>query len=248
MAVRLEPSNGELRQEFEKSLALLVQAEKLTPSSDPVTLLVETEEHPDADIFSGAKSVGPAWMGDVPAASTQQDGREAGVGPAVPHAANKDTEPPPPPMSLADRVAASMRGTLLTKLSPPSNASEFETTWKALGGGADAAQGRAQYLRIIPPPSLPRILKDFLTAPLLASILGVLHTALLPDDALLAVDILEQLTFVGRFDMTAMFLSRTDRDEIKPLWDKITQLGTQGKLSVETVLRADILKSKYRVK
>lgn len=90
--------------------------------------------------------------------------------------------------------------------------------WKSLG--ADL-QGRAAYLALLDPPSLPRLFRHALTAPLLRSMLSTLLTASVTngDSSAHAVALLAALPAVPRFKMTLMCLSASQRAELAVQWD-----------------------------
>jgi hypothetical protein len=100
------------------------------------------------------------------------------------------------------------------------------------------------------PLSLPKLFKDSLGAPLLMEIIQSLPL-LLQDNAGLVVNILENLSKVGRFSMTVMFLTVKDKAVswicmavIRQLWDDVL---ASPNVSEEEQARLGALKPKYRL-
>jgi hypothetical protein len=93
------------------------------------------------------------------------------------------------------------------------------------------------------PLSLPKLFKDSLGAPLLMEIIQSLPL-LLQDNAGLVVNILENLSKVGRFSMTVMFLTVKDKAVIGQLWDNVL---ASPNVSEEEQDRLGALKPKYRL-
>ncbi|KAL3677740.1 hypothetical protein R1sor_020696 [Riccia sorocarpa] len=115
----------------------------------------------------------------------------------------------------AARAAAAV--TADRKVAAPKTAYEFESMWKGFDGNLDL---QSRLIKVMDPASLPGVFKDSLTATVLVDIIRCLQL-LFPDDASFAVQILENLTKVGRFSMTVMFLSAKDKSELGKLWDEI---------------------------
>jgi hypothetical protein len=93
------------------------------------------------------------------------------------------------------------------------------------------------------PLSLPKLFKDSLGAPLLMEIIQSLPL-LLQDNAGLVVNILENLSKVGRFSMTVMFLTVKDKAVIRQLWENVL---ASPNVSEEEKDRLGALKPKYRL-
>ncbi|KAK9949844.1 hypothetical protein M0R45_005355 [Rubus argutus] len=77
---------------------------------------------------------------------------------------------------------------------------------------------QAKLLKAISPSALPQIFKNASTV----GILVVCDNLFLGNDEMdLAVNILENLTEVPRFDTLIMFLSSTDKADLAKIWDEV---------------------------
>jgi tetratricopeptide (TPR) repeat protein len=103
------------------------------------------------------------------------------------------------------------------KMTAPKTAYEFEATWKIFSGDLFA---QTELLKIIAPTSLPKIFKDVLSAPLLMDIIRCVEHFFM-ENADFAVQFLENLTKIGRFDMTIMCLSTKDKAALRQMWDEV---------------------------
>ena len=95
---------------------------------------------------------------------------------------------------------------------------EFDLVWKTLKGQPET---QAAYIQLLDPVGLPALLKQSLTPAVLSSLLSVcLQTAASkPDNAPDAVKLLEGLTKVPRFEMTAMCLPNREKAGLRLQWD-----------------------------
>ena len=118
---------------------------------------------------------------------------------------------------------------------------EFEAVWKSLGA---TLQGRAAYLALLDPPSLPRLFRHALTAPLLRSILSTLLTASMGSDerSAHAAALLAALPAVPRFGMTLMCLSAGQRAELQAQWD-----AAAAALAPDAAARLQELRRPYKL-
>ncbi|CAK9234912.1 unnamed protein product [Sphagnum troendelagicum] len=142
--------------------------------------------------------------------------------------------------AAAARAAANVTAGLGKNLVSPKTSYEFEAVWKGLSGNSSS---QAHLLKIMDPLSLPKLFKDSLGAPLLMEIIQSLPL-LLQDNAGLVVNILENLSKVGRFSMTVMFLTVKDKAVIRQLWDNVL---ASPNVSEEEKDRLGALKPKYRL-
>ena len=95
---------------------------------------------------------------------------------------------------------------------------EFDLVWKTLKGQPEM---QAAYIQLLDPAGLPALFKQSLTPVVLSSLLSVcLQTAASkPDKAPAAVKLLEGLTKVPRFEMTAMCLPNREKAGIRLQWE-----------------------------
>ncbi|KAL0918968.1 hypothetical protein M5K25_011022 [Dendrobium thyrsiflorum] len=118
---------------------------------------------------------------------------------------------------LASRAASRVMATAPKIISTPTSAYQFEVLWRSL---SNASAKQAQLLKTIPPSDLPKVFKNALSAPLLIEIIKCIAT-FFRDDTVFAVSMMNNLTFVPRFDMIIMCLSAMDRAELLRLWDEV---------------------------
>ncbi|CAL8130737.1 unnamed protein product [Prunus armeniaca] len=102
---------------------------------------------------------------------------------------------------LASRAASRVKAVAAEKITPPNSAYQFEVSWRGLSG--DNAR-QTSLLKAISPGALPQIFKNALTVPILLDIIN--------EEMDLAVNYLDNLTRVPRFDTLIMFLSSSDND------------------------------------
>ncbi|CAM6088883.1 unnamed protein product [Calypogeia fissa] len=140
--------------------------------------------------------------------------------------------------AAAARAAASAMAAVSRNIVAPRSSYEFELAWKGFEGNKNS---QVRLLKIMDPLSLPKVFKDSLGAPLLLEIIQSLEL-LFPDDAELAVQILENLTKVGRFNMTVMFLTSKDKTGLGHLWEEVFMKSPQ-----ELQTRLQDLRSAYRL-
>ncbi len=117
---------------------------------------------------------------------------------------------------------------------------EFDLVWKTLKGQPET---QAAYIQLLDPAGLPALFKQSLTPAVLSSLLSVcLQTiASKPDKAPAAVQLLEGLTKVSRFEMTAMCLPKREKADLRLQWDA----ATASDAAVAPQLGA--LRTKYRL-
>lgn len=117
---------------------------------------------------------------------------------------------------VAARAASRAVSAVARKMTAPKTAYEFEATWKIFSGDLSA---QAELLKIIDPTSLPKIFKDALSASLLMDIIRCVEHFFM-ENADFAVQFLENLTKICRFDMTIMCLSTKDKAALRQMWDE----------------------------
>ncbi|KAJ3676070.1 hypothetical protein LUZ60_003482 [Juncus effusus] len=99
----------------------------------------------------------------------------------------------------------------------PKSAYEFEVSWKALSN--DTLQ-QSHLLKMIEPSSLPQIFKNALSPSFLIDIVKCTATFFW-EETYLAVNILDNLCKVPRFDMISMCIPPSDRTEMKRIWNEV---------------------------
>jgi len=233
MALRLQPTSSSLLTEFQECFDALQSERRLLPlrrrTKVPVRVVKEEGERPQTHDGSPqtrpstSTAVSSAALPVLPPSTTRA---EQGSARASDRASlvNESIGAVSAAVNVRDRVAAAATGAveLIAKAAvdhaPPKSSTDFETTWKRLKGDKAA---QASYLRRIDPASLPLLFKTSLTGPLLS---GVAAAALADMQESLvaaqgspewAVALLEGLTQVPRFDMTAMLLPRADKAALK---------------------------------
>lgn len=140
--------------------------------------------------------------------------------------------------AVAARAASRAVNAVAKKMTAPKTAYEFEATWKIFSGDLSA---QAEMLKIIAPTSLPKIFKDAVSAPLLMDIIRCVEH-FFRENVDFSVQFLENLTKIGRFDMTIMCLSAKDKAALRQMWDEVFVNGTVPVDFQETLNR---LRSKY---
>ncbi|CAL2249948.1 unnamed protein product [Prunus armeniaca] len=106
---------------------------------------------------------------------------------------------------LASRAASRVKAVAAEKITPPNSAYQFEVSWRFSGDNAR----RTSLLKAISPSALPQIFKNSLTVPILLDIIKCAATFFV-EEMDLAVNYLENLTRVPRFDTLIVFLSSLD--------------------------------------
>ncbi|BFI14894.1 RNA polymerase II-associated protein 3 [Marchantia polymorpha subsp. ruderalis] len=136
--------------------------------------------------------------------------------------------------NAAARAAATVAMAAVRNFAAPKTAYEFESLWKGFDGNLEA---QSRLMKVMDPSSLPGVFKDSLGATMLVEIIRCLEL-LFPDDASFAVQILENLTKVGRFSMTVMFMSAKDKKDLCRLWDEVFMKSSPDMHSALKSLRA----------
>ncbi|XP_057960827.1 uncharacterized protein LOC131152895 isoform X2 [Malania oleifera] len=118
---------------------------------------------------------------------------------------------------LASRAASRAMAEAANNITPPNSAYQFEVSWRALSG--DSAL-QARFLKATSPNALPKIFKNALSAPLLVGIIRCLASFFI-EEMDLAINYLENLSKVSRFDMIIMCLSSADKADILRIWNEV---------------------------
>eukprot|EP00262_Sarcandra_glabra_P019099 TRINITY_DN7088_c0_g1_i2.p1 TRINITY_DN7088_c0_g1~~TRINITY_DN7088_c0_g1_i2.p1 ORF type:complete len:370 (+),score=76.51 TRINITY_DN7088_c0_g1_i2:377-1486(+) len=120
----------------------------------------------------------------------------------------------------------------------PTSAYQFEVSWRRLSDDR-TLQGRL--LKTIPPPTLPQLFKNALSAPILMEIIKCVAD-FFTDETELAINILENLAKVARFDMIIMCLSAVDRIDLHKIWEEVLSNGAAASEHAEAIAK---LRPKY---
>ncbi|KAF8043213.1 hypothetical protein BT93_A1532 [Corymbia citriodora subsp. variegata] len=142
---------------------------------------------------------------------------------------------------LATRAASRAMSEAAKKITPPNSAYQFEVSWRGFSGDRSL---QAHLLKVTSPGSLPQIFKNALSAPLLVDIIKCIATFFI-EDVDLAVNYLDNLTKVPRFDTIVMCLSSEDKADLLRLWKEVFCSEATPIEHAETL---DNLRSKYCLK
>ncbi|CAN6340483.1 unnamed protein product [Urochloa humidicola] len=253
-AISLEPNNPELRKQYSEIKAL--HMEKLAkktpvPAKRAVSGLDKPADKKDITSHPPTISQKDSFMevdSPIRAAVEIRDsagGRSKGGSGVIINEnvmqsrdANQKPGPEASIQELASRAASRYMASTAKNVKIPKTAYEFEVSWRALSDDTDQ---QIQLLKSIPPASLPEIFKNALSAPFLIDIVKC-AASIFRDDAELAVNILENLAKVPRFDLIIMCLSSMHKSELRKIWD---QVFLAGKASADQAKALRLLRGKY---
>ncbi|GAB2211640.1 hypothetical protein Droror1_Dr00024964 [Drosera rotundifolia] len=139
---------------------------------------------------------------------------------------------------LASQAASRAMQEAAKNISPPNSAYKFEVSWKGFRGDLFL---QARLLKVTPPNSLPRILKNALSAPILMEMVKCITTFFM-EDTELAVKYLENLSKVSRFGVLILCLSSADKADLRRIWDEVF---LSKATSIEYAETLDALRPKY---
>ncbi|XP_010039548.2 RNA polymerase II-associated protein 3 isoform X1 [Eucalyptus grandis] len=142
---------------------------------------------------------------------------------------------------LATRAASRAMSEAAKNITPLNSAYQFEVSWRGFSGDRSL---QARLLKVTSPGSLPQIFKNALSAPLLVDIIKCVAT-FFTEDVDLAVNYLDNLTKVPRFDMIIMCLSSEDKADLLRLWKDVFCSEATPIEHAETL---DNLRAKYCLK
>ncbi|BFG20143.1 hypothetical protein CerSpe_064170 [Prunus speciosa] len=121
---------------------------------------------------------------------------------------------------LASRVASRVKAVAAEKITPPNSAYQFEVSLRGFFGDNARQTSLLKVCKTISPSALPQIFKNALTVPILLNIIKCVATFFV-EKMDLAVNYLENLTRVPRFDTLIMFLSSSDNADLVKIWDEV---------------------------
>ncbi|KAK9147051.1 hypothetical protein Sjap_006954 [Stephania japonica] len=139
---------------------------------------------------------------------------------------------------LALRAASQAKTEAARNMKAPKTAYEFELSWRGLSG--DRAL-QAQLLKAVPPATLPKLFRDALTTPLLIDIVKCIST-FFAEETELAVELLDNLTKIPRFNMISLCLTVADKDDLRKTWDEV--FSTEA-IPIECAETLNKLRMKY---
>jgi tetratricopeptide (TPR) repeat protein len=164
-----------------------------------------------------------------------------------PTTAPKETVVPAAPASKQKKPltkdvlqAVSSRVTVELPTVPPKTAFEFERTYHSINGDILKLY---EYMKMINPTNIPSIFKESISTDIFSSIIEVLHKCYLADgDTSTAVQILDNLPKVGRFDMMIMFMSDKEKQPLVNIFNDLDK-----SISGPEKAKLSSLRSKYNV-
>ncbi|KAH0942774.1 hypothetical protein HID58_002411 [Brassica napus] len=192
--------------------------EKKNQASKKMTLKSESYERE-------AKSYG--INGTQPSGSGNQVSRKLELKPSV--------------QELAARAASLAMAEVSRNVRAPKSAYEFENSWRSFSG--DRAL-QTQLLKVTTPSSLPHIFKNALTSPVLFDIIKCV-ASFFSEDMDFAVKYIDNLTKVPRFNMIAVCLTSTEKNELLKIWEDVFCSKATPMVYAEVL---DKLRSRYCLK
>ncbi|XP_068659346.1 uncharacterized protein [Aristolochia californica] len=229
-ALRLEPSNQELKKQYSEAKALYAKEIIEKTSQPPLTATSEVDNAVSAANKSGIAHVDEPHEG-ADLTSTRISYKKL---PGVP---NKH-EPKASVLELASRAASRAMSASPENITAPKSAYQFEVSWRRF---SDNPALQADLLKTIPPETLPQLFKNALSAPILVDIVKCIATFFM-EDMELAVRFLECMVQVPRFDMIIMCLSSLDKADLHKIWENLFSSGAVPIELTETLSR---LRPKY---
>ncbi|CAH8304441.1 unnamed protein product [Eruca vesicaria subsp. sativa] len=118
---------------------------------------------------------------------------------------------------LAARAASLAMAEVSKNIEAPKSAYEFENSWRSFSGNRAL---QTQLLKVTTPSSLPHIFKNALTSSVFFDIIKCV-ASFFNDDMDLAVQYIENLTKVPRFNMIVMCLTSTEKNELLKIWEDV---------------------------
>jgi tetratricopeptide (TPR) repeat protein len=221
-ALQLDPNNKEAMRELEKVKKLLQEQRKKEKENQPKKRMVieEVEEEEIEEIVTPSASKLPSSK------KAEERKPEQPISKHIQQTVAKakkepETKQPSTSTDSTSKVAKQSPIASLPKIrvqiptQPPLNSYEFEKTFNELD-----REDFYEYLKIIPPANFSRLFKESLTDKMLNIIIESLEKVFLKSDELAerALEILENISKVSRFDMIIMFLNDKDKKQIETLF------------------------------
>lgn len=214
----VRPVSGSKEVSGKKLIESVQPEEKKNQASKKMTLKSESYERE-------AKSYG--INGTQPSGSGNQVSRKLELKPSV--------------QELAARAASLAMAEVSRNVRAPKSAYEFENSWRSFSG--DRAL-QTQLLKVTTPSSLPHIFKNALTSPVLFDIIKCV-ASFFSEDMDFAVKYIDNLTKVPRFNMIAVCLTSTEKNELLKIWEDVFCSKATPMVYAEVL---DKLRSRYCLK
>ncbi|KAL8061534.1 hypothetical protein ABFX02_02G092200 [Erythranthe guttata] len=232
-ALRLEPQNQEIKKQFAESKSLLEKA-ILKKVSGALTGSVEGAQPGKSEVDKN-NNVQKPLSGRVTEILEEKPkgskSREATAETSMEIKRNSLSQTKPKNgkqqlkasvQELAAKAANLAKAEAAKNIVPPNSAYQFEVSWRGLSNDRNL---QTRLLQVTSPAALPGIFKNALSAPILVDIIRCIATFFVEDMAL-AVDYLQNLTKIPRFDMIIMCLSSADKSDVSKIWDEVFIKGT----------------------
>ncbi|XP_034222771.1 RNA polymerase II-associated protein 3 isoform X3 [Prunus dulcis] len=214
-ALRLEPQNQEIKKQYTEAKSLYDKTILQKASGAQENSVQEMRKVGKLDTKVNGQSIQPvSSSAQITEMTAVQDHTK------VSRMRNNTTRNPEVKASvqeLASRAASRVKAVAAEKITPPNSAYQFEVSWRGFSG--DNAR-QTSLLKAISPSALPQIFKNALTVPILLDIIKCVATFFV-EEMDLAVNYLENLTRVPRFDTLIMFLSSSDNADLVKIWDEV---------------------------
>ncbi|KAM0886660.1 hypothetical protein ACQ4PT_029565 [Festuca glaucescens] len=252
-AVSVDPNNPELRKQYSEIKALLMEKMSKRSSVQAKHTISEFDKAGDRKDITSHTPTGPHKDSFMEVDSPVRAGIKEFAGGASKGGSgvslkdnnmlqSRDAKQKPAPeisvQDLASRAASRYMSSTVKSVKTPKTAYDFEVSWRAISD--DPAQ-QIQLLKSIPPESLPEIFKNALSSAFLIDIVKC-TASIYRDDAVLAVNILENLAKVSRFDLIIMCLSPMHKSELRKVWGQTFLVENASRDQVEAL---KLLQAKY---
>ena len=128
----------------------------------------------------------------------------------------------------ARKAAANVRSRAGVPSTPPKTSFELEKTRRTLSNDL-AAWG--QYLLMIKPKTLPKLLKNSLSEEMLTSIIQGIAAHFIPAHSAEAVALLKHLARADRFDTVLMFLDGAQKETLQTIFTSLESSSVSQKVT-----------------
>ena len=224
-AARLEPSSKALQAERAAAVAAY---EAVAPAPAQALLDVAVRPLPREARTPPPPQAEPHVAAPPPtpvAAPPVQSPLKRGKGSIVEVSSRSPAPPPSPPAARAAAAAPDVEALAAEAAakvaerpleSAPRSGLEYEQAWAQAAGRPDM---QLRLLRLVPPASLPALLKNALSAAVLCGVQRAALTLLLPEAPDDALAVLHALTAVPRFQMATMLVAGREKAALQADWE-----------------------------
>ncbi|PQP96112.1 RNA polymerase II-associated protein 3 isoform X1 [Prunus yedoensis var. nudiflora] len=231
-ALRLEPQNQEIKKQYTEAKSLYEKTILQKASGARKNSVQEMQKVGKLDTKVNGQSIQPvSSSAQITEMTAVQDHTKR-------NNTTREQEVKASVQELASRAASRVKAVAAEKITPPNSAYQFEVSWRGLSG--DNAR-QTSLLKAISPSALPQIFKNALTVSILLDIIKCVATFFV-EEMDLAVNYLENLTRVPRFDTLIMFLSSSDKADLVKIWDEVFD---NEATPIEYAEKLDKLHTKY---